>query len=89
MKNYTYILECRDGTYYTGWTNDIKRRLKSHNAGKGGKYTRTRAPVKLVYLEIWDTRHEAMSREAKIKGLTRKEKQQLIRTYMRENNGDS
>lgn len=89
MENYTYILECSDGTYYTGWTNDIEKRLISHNAGKGGKYTRVRRPVKLVYLETWDTKHEAMSREAKIKQLTRKEKEQLITDYKRKKNGNS
>lgn len=89
MKNYTYILECSDGTYYTGWTNDIEKRLISHNAGKGGKYTRVRRPVKLVYLETWDTKHEAMSREAKIKQLTRKEKERLITDYKRKKNGNS
>lgn len=89
MENYTYILECSDGTYYTGWTNDIEKRLISHNTGKGGKYTRVRRPVKLVYLETWDTKHEAMSREAKIKQLTRKEKEQLITDYKRKKNGNS
>ena len=89
MENYTYILECSDGTYYTGWTNDIEKRLLSHNAGTGGKYTRVRRPVKLVYLETWDTKHEAMSREAKIKQLTRKEKEQLITDYKRKKNGNS
>lgn len=90
MKNYTYILECSDGTYYTGWTNNIEKRLKNHNDGKGAKYTRARRPVKLVYLEIWETKQEAMSREAKIKQLTRKEKEQLILAYKREkNNGNS
>lgn len=90
MENYTYILECSDGTYYTGWTNNIEKRLKSHNAGKGGKYTRVRRPVKLVYLEIYMTKQEAMSREAKIKQLSRKEKEQLILTFKRENkNGSS
>ena len=78
MENYTYILECSDGTYYTGWTNDIKKRLLSHNAGKGGKYTRVRRPVKLVYTEIHDTKREAMQRESQIKKLTRKEKEALI-----------
>ena len=49
--NYAYILECGDGTLYTGWTNDLEKRLKTHNEGKGGKYTRSRLPVKLVYFE--------------------------------------
>lgn len=78
-ENYTYILECRDGSYYTGWTNDIKKRVSDHNSGKGAKYTRGRGPVKLVYLEISDTKEAAMKREAAIKKLTRKEKEKLIK----------
>ena len=77
-KNYTYIVECSDGTLYTGWTNDIEKRLKAHNEGKGAKYTRCRTPVKLVYLEESDTKQQAMSREAKIKQLSRQEKEKLI-----------
>ena len=77
-KNYTYIVECSDGTLYTGWTNDIEKRLKAHNEGKGAKYTRCRKPVKLVYLEEADTKQQAMSREAKIKQLSRQEKEKLI-----------
>ena len=78
MKNVTYILKCSDNSLYTGWTNDIKHRLKMHNEGKGAKYTRGRGPVELVYLEEFDTKQEAMSKEAKIKRLTRKEKLLLI-----------
>lgn len=78
-QNITYILRCSDGTLYTGWTNDIEKRLKAHNDGKGGKYTRVRTPVELVYQEEYDTRQEAMSREVKIKKLTRTEKEALIR----------
>lgn len=78
--SYTYILECSDGTYYTGWTNDIDKRIKTHNAQKGGKYTRTRTPVKLVYLEEFDTKQQAMSREVKIKQLSRREKEELIQS---------
>lgn len=77
-QNYTYIVECRDGTYYTGWTTDIDRRIRVHNAGKGAKYTRSRLPVKLVYMEIWETKQQAMQREAYIKKLSRKEKEKLI-----------
>ncbi len=77
-KNYTYMVECSDGTLYTGWTNDIEKRLKAHNEGKGAKYTRCRTPVKLVYLEESDTKQQAMSREAKIKQLSRQEKEKLI-----------
>lgn len=78
-KNYTYILKCADGTLYTGWTNDLAHRVETHNAGCGGKYTRSRLPVTLVYAETFSTRHEAMSREYAIKKLSRKEKLQLIR----------
>lgn len=76
--NYTYILECSDGTYYTGWTNDLEKRLKTHNEGSGGKYTRSRLPVQLVYYETFETKQEAMSREWHIKKLSREEKSKLI-----------
>ena len=84
MKNVTYILKCNDNSLYTGWTNDITHRLKMHNEGKGAKYTRGRGPVELVYLEEFETKQEALSREAKIKRLTRKEKLLLIETYQQE-----
>ena len=76
--NYTYILSCADGTLYTGWTNDLDRRLAAHNAGRGSKYTRVRLPVTLVYHESFDTKQEAMARECAIKRLTRKQKLELI-----------
>ena len=79
-----YRLKCSDNSLYTGWTNDIKHRLKMHNEGKGAKYTRGRGPVELVYLEEFDTKQEAMSKEAKIKRLTRKEKLLLIENYQQE-----
>ena len=78
--SYTYIVQCSDGTFYTGWTNDIKKRVLTHNAGKGAKYTRSRTPVKLVYLEESDTKRQAMQREAQIKRLNRYEKEQLIKS---------
>lgn len=76
--NYTYILSCADGTLYTGWTNDLDRRLAAHNAGRGGKYTRARLPVTLVYYEEFAAKEEAMAREWAIKQLTRSEKLKLI-----------
>ena len=76
--NYTYIVECSDGTLYTGWTNNLEKRLEAHNAGKGAKYTKARRPVKLVYQEQFETKEEAMSREYHIKQLGRKEKLKLI-----------
>lgn len=78
-KHFTYILECADGTYYTGYTNNLEKRLETHNAGKGGKYTRTRLPVKLIYTEEFATKNEAMSREWAIKQLTRHEKEALVK----------
>ncbi len=76
--NYTYIVQCSDGTYYCGWTNDPEKRMAAHNAGKGAKYTKSRLPVKLVYLEEFATKEEAMSREWHIKRLSRAEKEKLI-----------
>lgn len=78
--NYTYILRCADGTLYTGWTNDLQKRLAAHNAGTGARYTRSRTPVELVYFEEHENKTEAMSREAIIKHMTRQEKLELIRT---------
>lgn len=75
--NYTYILKCADGTLYTGWTNDLTRRLAAHNSGKGAKYTKSRLPVELYYFEQFETKEEAMKREAAIKKLTRAEKIRL------------
>ena len=78
--NYTYILKCSDGTYYCGWTNDLENRLKTHNAGKGRKYTKARLPVELVYYEEFETKEEAMSREWHIKRLSRLQKEELIKS---------
>lgn len=78
MSCYCYIVECADGTYYTGWTIDPERRLKTHNAGRGARYTRTRLPVKLVYLESQPDRSAAMKREKAIKAFPRDKKQKLI-----------
>lgn len=80
QKNYTYILECADGSLYCGWTNDLEKRLAAHNAGTASKCTRTRRPVRLVYYEAFDTKQEAMSREFHIKRMTRSQKLALIRS---------
>lgn len=76
--NYTYILKCSDGSLYTGWTNNLDKRLTDHNSQKGSRYTRGRTPVELVYYETFSTKEEAMKREAAIKGMSRKYKLQLI-----------
>ena len=77
--NYTYIVRCSDGSLYTGWTNNLKKRIKAHNDGKGAKYTKTRRPVELVYYEKFVTKEEAMSREYHIKQLSRAQKLELIK----------
>lgn len=77
--NYTYMVECADGTLYTGWTTDVQKRVKAHNEEKtGAKYTKAKRPVKLVYYEGYETKEEAMRREYAIKQLTRKQKLKLI-----------
>ena len=73
-KDCVYILECNDGTLYTGWTNDIDKRFKAHNDGKGAKYTKGRRPLKLVYLEELETKSEALKRENEIKKMTKDKK---------------
>jgi len=77
--NYTYILKCSDGSLYTGWTNDLESRVASHNERKGAKYTKGRAPVKLVYYEKFTTKEEAMRREWQIKRMSRNKKIELIK----------
>jgi len=77
-KCYCYIVECADGTYYTGWAIDPEKRVQVHNKGRGAKYTRTRRPVKLVYVEEQPDRVSAMKRERAIKKMTREKKQKLI-----------
>ena len=79
MPWYVYIIECRDHTLYTGITNSLLRRIKAHNSGNGGRYTKYRWPVKLIHSEEHPTKSEAQKREAYIKGLTREKKLQLCR----------
>jgi putative endonuclease len=81
MSCYCYILECADGTFYTGWTTDPERRVAQHNKGVGAKYTSTRRPVKLVYLETHQNRTEAMKRELAIKKMKRAQKSKLVEKY--------
>lgn len=77
---YVYLLRCGDGTLYTGYTNDLKRRLTAHNAGKGAKYTRSRLPVELVYWESFSNKSSALRREYAIKQLPRRQKLTLIQS---------
>lgn len=76
--NYTYMVECADKTFYCGWTNHLEKRMKAHNSGKGAKYTKSRRPVALVYYEMYETKEEAMKREAAIKKMSRRQKELLI-----------
>jgi putative endonuclease len=78
MSCFCYILECSDGTFYTGWTTDPERRVETHNKGRGARYTRARRPVKLVYLEPQQDKISALKRELVLKTMTRKQKQKLI-----------
>jgi len=79
--HYTYLVECRDHTFYIGYTNDLEKRIKTHNAGKGAKYTRGRIPVTLRYYEEYETKTEAMRREYELKKLTREGKEKLIKEF--------
>lgn len=83
-----YILECSDGSLYTGYTNRLAHRLETHQAGKGAKYTRARLPVKLVYCETCATKSEALKREYAVKQLVREDKLKLVRSYAREENDE-
>lgn len=76
--NWVYILECNDKTLYTGWTNNLEKRIQVHNEGLGSKYTAVRLPVKLVYFEEFDKKTQAQKREYQIKQYSRKEKLSLI-----------
>ena len=77
--HYVYIVCCKDHTYYTGYTNDLIKRVQAHNQGKGAKYTKGRGPVKLVYYEEYEEKKTAMKREWEMKQLSRKEKETLIK----------
>lgn len=80
MSFYCYILECADGTFYTGWTVDPDRRVAVHNKGRGARYTRTRCPVRLVYVEELPDQKSAMKREIAIKRMKRERKIKLVRS---------
>ncbi len=78
MTAYAYIVECADGTLYSGWTNDLEKRIAAHNAGQGAKYTRSRRPVTLRYYEEFEDKSEALRRECALKKMSRAKKQALI-----------
>lgn len=76
-QNVAYLLRCSDGTYYAGWTNDLAARVRTHQQGKGARYTRSRLPVTLCYWEAFATKSEAMRREYELKQLTHRQKEAL------------
>ena len=78
--NYVYIVRCSDGSLYTGWTTSLEKRIEAHNAGRGAKYTKSRRPVSLVYFETFESKSEALKREAAIKKLPRVLKLSLIQS---------
>jgi putative endonuclease len=78
MPYYVYVLVCENGTFYTGYTRNVEVRFRLHKKGKGAKYVRTHPPEKVVYVEKFETRSDAMKRERQIKRLTHAEKQKLI-----------
>ena len=88
-KAYMYVVECRDGSYYTGYTTDVKKRIAVHNSGKGAKYTRARLPVKLIFAEGFDSKEEAMSAEALFKRKTRMQKENYFKENQNRNLVDS
>lgn len=81
MTHYVYLLRCADDTLYTGYTNDLSRRLAAHNSGRGAKYTRFRRPVALVYWELWPDKSSALRREYALKQLPRAKKLKLIHSF--------
>jgi len=81
MPYYVYILLCKDGSYYTGYAKDIKHRVEQHKKGQGARYTKMHEAEKIVYVEEFDSRSEAMKRERQIKSLKQAEKRKLVNTY--------
>ena len=79
--HFVYIVRCEDGSLYTGYTTDVKKRLITHNSGKGAKYTRSRLPVSLVYYKRVDSKSMGLRLEARIKKLTKKEKEALVKAF--------
>lgn len=81
--NYTYLVRCSDNSLYAGWTNDLEKRLKAHNDGTGAKYTKSRKPVTLAYFETFETKSEAMKREAALKKMSHQQKEKLVTQFQK------
>jgi len=84
---YTYMVQCADGSYYTGWTTDLENRIKKHNQGNGARYTRYRRPVELVYWEYQPTRSAALRREYILRRLKRAEKKKIVTAFRKTDTG--
>lgn len=82
---YVYMLRCADNSLYTGWCKDLDQRLKTHNSGKGAKYTRSRLPVKLVFYEEIEDKSEALKEEIRLKKLSKKKKEELVKNFKEKN----
>lgn len=82
--NYTYMVRCKDGSLYTGWTNNLDKRVRAHNEGTGAKYTKSRCPVELVYYEEYESKIDAMKREYEIKQFSKKKKETLILNFSKQ-----
>lgn len=87
MEHYVYIVECADKTYYTGYSVNVLKRVLQHNKGCGAKYTRTRRPVTLVYEEICSDKSAALRREYAIKKMSRKQKEKLVQSFYKRDDG--
>jgi Predicted endonuclease containing a URI domain len=83
LKAFVYMLRCGDGSLYTGWTNDLEKRLKSHSSGKGAKYTRGRGPFEMVWHEELPDMSTALRREVEIKALTRSQKEEFLKVQLK------
>lgn len=82
--HYFYVLCCKDGSFYGGYTNNLERRIKQHNEGKGAKYTRGRSPVKLIFFKSYSTKSEALKAEYEFKSYSRKEKETFLKKELGE-----
>ncbi|KOO42359.1 GIY-YIG nuclease family protein [Priestia koreensis] len=80
-KHYFYVLKCKDGSFYGGYTNNLEKRVATHNSGKGAKYTKARVPVVLIHSETFDTKSEALRAEIRFKKLTRKQKERYLEEF--------
>lgn len=82
--NYIYMVRCKDGSLYTGWTNNLDKRVRAHNEGTGAKYTKSKRPVELVYYEEYESKIDAMKREYEIKQFSKKKKEALILNFSKQ-----